>query len=141
VRRVLLDTGPLVAYLNRRERNHPWALEAFASVQPPLYTCESVISEAVFLLTGYEPGPDAVLEMIGRGLIDVGFAASPELGAIRRLMKRYASVPMSLADACLVRMSELDPDSVVLTLDGDFRVYRRNRRNVIPVWDHRRPAK
>ena len=133
MKRVLLDTGPLVAYLDRRDRNYVWACEIFASVEPPLYTCESVLSEAIFLLRGLERGPDAVLEMVERGLIDVGFSLADEIGPVRKLMKKYEAVPMSLADACLVRMSELDSETAVLTLDSDFHVYRRNRRNVIPV--------
>jgi len=133
LKRVLLDTGPLVAFLDARERNHPWASEVFASLEPPLYTCESVISEALFLLRAHERGPNAVLEMVDRGLIDIGFSLALEVEPIRKLMKKYAAVPMSLADACLVRMSELEPDSAVLTLDSDFHLYRRNRRNVIPV--------
>ena len=133
MKRVLLDTGPLVAYLDRRDRNHAWACEIFASVEPPFHTCESVISEASFLLRGLERGPDAVLEMVERGLIDIGFSLADEIGPVRKLMKKYEAVPMSLADACLVRMSELDSESAVLTLDSDFHVYRRNRRNVIPL--------
>lgn len=133
MKRVLLDTGPLVAFLDARERNHPWASEVFAFLEPPLYTCESVISEALFLLRAHERGPIAVLEMVDRGLIDIGFSLAFEVGPIRKLMKKYAAVPMSLADACLVRMSELEPDCAVLTLDSDFHLYRRNRRNVIPV--------
>lgn len=131
--RFFIDTGPLVAFLNRRDRFHPWARDVLATVDPPLFTCEPVLSEACFLVRNLRGGPDAVLELVARGLLDVGFSVSSELQVIRQLMKRFARVPMSLADASLVRMTELGRDCAVITLDGDFRIYRRNRRRTVPV--------
>jgi predicted nucleic acid-binding protein len=80
-----------------------------------------------------EGGADAVLGLVGRGVVKVDFRLSGEIETVRRLMSKYASVPMSLADACLVRMTELHARSAVLTLDRDFRAYRRNGRQVVPV--------
>ncbi len=77
--------------------------------------------------------PDAVLNLVGCGIVRADFRIGTEIDALRLLMKRFSNVPMSLADACLVRMTELDPRSVVLTLDSDFRIYRRNRRQIIPT--------
>jgi predicted nucleic acid-binding protein len=131
--RVLIDTGPLVAWLNRRERHHAWARDTLDAIEPPLYTCEAVLTEALFLLSRSRGGRDAVLELVARGIVKIDFQLRPELDAVRTLMRRFASVPISLADACLVRMTELDPGSTVLTLDSDFRVYRRNRRQAIPT--------
>ncbi len=131
--RVFIDTGPLVAFLNGRDRFHPWAREVLATFDPPLFSCDPVLSEACFLVRNLSGGPDAVLELVARGLVDVGFSMSSELPAIRRLMNKFAGVPMSLADACLVRMTELERDCALLTIDGDFRLYRRNRRQRVPV--------
>lgn len=128
-----MDTGPLVAFLNARDAHHDWARKVLDGVEPPLRTCEAVISEACFLVRRLKGGPDAVLELVARGIVQIGFRLDAELGPVRRLMTRYASTPMSLADACLVRMTELDGRATVLTLDKDFRVYRRNGRQIIPV--------
>jgi uncharacterized protein len=133
VTRLLVDTGPLVALLNRRDRHHSWVREVLDTVEPPVFTCESVVSEACFLLSRISGGRDAVLELLSSHVFEIDFRMADELVAVRALMQKYASVPMALADACLVRMSELEPSSVILTLDSDFRVYRRNRRQVIPA--------
>jgi len=133
VTRIVVDTGPIVALLNRRDHHNAWAREVLATVEPPIVTCEAVLSEACFLLGRIERGPETLLELVARGIIKLDFRLAMELDEVRALMKRFSSVPMSLADACLVRMTELDTESVVLTLDGDFRIYRRNRRLVVPT--------
>lgn len=130
---VITDTGPLVALLNRRERHHAWARERFSLIRPPAITCEAVISESCFLLRNVDTGVEALMQLIERGVVATPFALADELPAVARLLKRYSSVPMSLADACLVRMAERFTHSAVLTLDGDFRVYRKNSRQVIPT--------
>lgn len=130
---VIIDTGPLVALLNRRERLHGWTKDVLDTIEPPIFTCEPVLSEACFLLRDIDGGPDAVLELVARGIVRTDFHLGAEIDSLRILMKKFASVPMSLADACLVRMTELDPRSVVLTLDSDFRIFRRNRRQVVPT--------
>lgn len=130
---VIVDTGPLVAFLNRRDAWHLWALEQFQMIAPSLITCEAVLSEAAFLLSRDHTGVDGLLQMVERGLVHVDFSAHDEVTHVRRLMKRYANVPMSLADACLVRMSEIHPRATVMTLDEDFRIYRRLGRQVIPL--------
>ena len=132
-RRVLLDTGPLVAYFNRREKHHEWAVTAWQEISPPLLTCEAVISEACFLLQSRGGASQAVLDLVSRGGMSVAFAVADHAGPISRLMAKYSNIPMSLADACLVRMAELHPDSAVLTLDSDFNIYRKNGRQVIPT--------
>jgi len=130
---IIVDTGPLVALLNRRERHHAWVRDILDTVEPPIFTCDPVLSEASFLLQGVAGGQDAVLELVSRGIVRSDFRVTAEVEALRTLMKKFAGVPMSLADACLVRMTELDVQGVVLTLDSDFRVYRRNRRQVVPT--------
>jgi len=92
-----------------------------------------VLSEACFLLREAVGGPDAILQLVATGIVRSDFRMATEIEAVRTLMKKFASVPMSLADACLVRMTELEPKSVVLTLDSDFRIYRRHRRQLVPT--------
>lgn len=130
---VLLDTGPLVAYLDRRDFHHRWAFDRFAEIRPPLLTCESVISEACFLTQHLPHGIESVLRLLEQGAVRLAFSLQEEVNATATLAGRYSDVPMSLADACLVRMSELSSDCVVLTLDSDFRVYRRRGRKTIPL--------
>ena len=130
---VLVDTGPLVALLNRRERHHAWVKSFLDTVEPPIFTCEPVLSEVCFLLQDVNGGQDAVLELVARGILRSDFRLTAEIDSLRYLMKKFSDVPMSLADACLVRMTELDTQGVVLTLDSDFKIYRRNRRQVVPT--------
>jgi predicted nucleic acid-binding protein len=133
IQNVLLDAGPIVALINPRDQWNEWARSRFAEIQPPLRTCESVVSEACFLSRRAEGGVDRVLALAERGVIALDFTLKEEFDAVAALMRRYANVPMSLADACLVRMSELIGESTVLTLDRDFRVYRRHGRERIPL--------
>lgn len=130
---VLLDTGPLVAFLDRKDRYHDWSLAVWDEIQPPLLTCESVLSEACFLLRESEGDETAVLELVERGVVGIKFDLETELSSVRRLLARYRDVPMSLADGCLVRMSELLARSALLTVDSDFRIYRKSGRQVIPL--------
>lgn len=133
VKRIIVDTGPLVALLNARDTHHAWARATFDDIEPPAWTCEAVISEACLLVRQVKDGADAVLSLVSRGVIKVDFDLPADIGPVRKLMSKYASVPMSLADACRVRMTELHTRSAVLTLDKDFGVYRRNGRHVVPV--------
>jgi predicted nucleic acid-binding protein len=128
---MIVDTGPLVALLNARDGHHAWARDLMNEIEPPLATCEAVLSEACFLVRNLKGGRDAVLELVAREIVVVKFRLGDEVEAVRKLMARYATVPMSLADACLVRMSELEDHATVLTMDGDFEIYRKNKRQVI----------
>lgn len=128
---ILLDTGPLVAFLNRRDSHYLWARQQINRRPPPLLTCEPVVTEACFLAHRLLGSSDPVLEFVNTGAAQLTFNLADELDAVRNLMARYANVPMSLADACLVRMSELYPDSVVLTTDSDFIIYRWHGRKAI----------
>jgi predicted nucleic acid-binding protein len=130
---VILDTGPLVAYLHRDDRRHAWAEAQFAAIRSPMVTCEAVLSEACFLLRGLRGGSEAVLELLESGSVAVPFRLQEERSAVKSLMARYADVPMSLADACLVRMAELSPRAAVMTFDSDFTIYRKHGRQVIPL--------
>jgi uncharacterized protein len=129
----LLDTGPLVALLNRRDRFHAWAVAQLDEIEPPLLTCEPVLSEACFLLRHDPAGPAAVLDLVHDDLLRVGLHVPDEIVALQRLVRRYAGLPISLADACLIRMAEMSSGSVLLTLDSDFKIYRMHGRQVVPT--------
>ncbi len=129
-RSVLVDTGFIVALLSRRDRHQRWAALQAAQHAPPWRTCEAVLSEAFHLLgTAGEP---ALTEMLRRGAIVPAFDLATELAPVLTSIRKYASVPMSLADACLVRMTETLADPLLLTTDADFRVYRRHSRQIVP---------
>lgn len=113
---VLLDTGPLVAFLNRRDRYHEWSLAQWASAKPPFLTCEAVLAEACFLLRRSSGGTQAVMQLLARGIVRAPFGLEEEIPAVAKLLFRYASVPMSLADACLVCMAERYPSGIMMTL-------------------------
>jgi predicted nucleic acid-binding protein len=130
---ILIDTGPLVAFLNRRDHQHGWTVRALQELEAPLLTCEAVLSEACFLLRKTPGGAAAVMQLVARGLIRVPFHFEDEAPAIRKLLSRYADVPMSFADACLVRMAEQFPSPLLVTLDRDFKLYQRNGRQTVPV--------
>jgi uncharacterized protein len=129
----LLDTGPLVSFLASDLAHHRWAVEQWKQLRPPLLTCEPVLTEAAFLLKREGRDSDPLFALLERRAIRIGLAVEEEQSDVRALMWRYRNRPMSLADACLVRLSEMHSASEVLTLDGDFRIYRRHGNKTIPV--------
>jgi uncharacterized protein len=132
-RRIMADTGPLVALFHEDDAAHRWAFSRFQEFTEPLVTCEAVFTEALHLLRKIPPAQFSLLALWERGLLRIEFSAETEKDAIRRLLRRFGNVPISFADACLVRMSELHQDCAVWTLDSDFRVYRRSGRQSIPL--------
>lgn len=131
--KTLVDSGPLVALLVARDQHHGWACRQFERLAAPLLTCEAVLSETQFLVDRHGGNPLVVLEMVARGALNVAFQVEDEIDRLQELQLSYRNVPMSLADACLVRMSELYSRCRVFTTDSDFRIYRRNGRQVIPT--------
>jgi predicted nucleic acid-binding protein len=127
---VLVDAGFLVALLSRRDAHHAWAAAQAPRLVPPWGTCEAALSEAFHLLGA--AGAPSLGALLARRSVRVAFDLGKDLQAVLKLMQKYADVPMSLADACLVRMTETLDDPVVLTTDADFRIYRRHGRNVVP---------
>lgn len=130
---VIADTGVIVALLFQKDQWHEWTFEQSKRLLPPFYVCESAITESCFLLHHLPDGEQKVLQMIERGVLEINFSLSDEAENIRNLMKKYADVPMSLTDACLVRMNELIENSVVFTIDSDFLIYRKDGRKKIPL--------
>ena len=127
--RGIADTGFLVAFANARDQHHSWALDVAEDVTEPLLTCEAVLAEAAFHLGD----AGLVLEMISEELIQLDFVCNDHLAQLAALAKRYKDRKPDLADLCLIRMSELHPKHSVITVDENFRVYRRNKREVIPL--------
>jgi len=126
---VLVDAGFLVALLSRNDSHHHWSVTQAPGHPPPWRTCEAVLSEAFHLLGARgAPGLSALLHR--RALVAV-FSLDNDVESVLKLLKKYADVPMSLADACLVRMTETLPDPVILTTDSDFRIYRRHSRQMV----------
>jgi uncharacterized protein len=128
--KAIADTGFIVAFQNRTDRHHRWALQIAARVTEPLLTCESVLSEAAFQIGSSE----AVLALVEDGLLSIAFECSTQLEKLRHLAQRYRDRRPDFADLCLIRMSEIYPRHPVITVDeADFRVYRRNKREAIPL--------
>ena len=127
--RGIADTGFLVALARSRDLHHSWALDVADHLTEPLLTCESVLSETAFHLGNAA----LVLEMVQEEFITLAFDCNDHLPQLADLAKRYADQQPDLADLCLIRMSELYPHHRVITADKDFRVYRRNKREVIPL--------
>jgi len=127
---VLVDAGFVVALLSRRDSYHRWAVAQAQRLVPPWKTCEAALSEAFHLLG--EHGTSPLSALLHRGSLVVAFDLGENLESVLNLMQKYADVPASLADASLVRMTETLGDSVILTTDSDFRVYRRHGRQVVP---------
>jgi uncharacterized protein len=130
---VLVDTGPLVAYLDRDSAQHGWVCERFQELSDPLFSCQPVLTETLFLLKRGGLDADPLLALVERGELICDFDVGREIAPLRRLLRKYRDLPATLADACLVRMSELHKNSVVLTLNRDFLIYRRNGRQMIPL--------
>jgi predicted nucleic acid-binding protein len=126
----IADTGFLVAFVNRNDRHHEWAVRLAEGIDEPLLTCEAVLAEAAFHLKS----TGLVLAMLQQGLVTLAFQCLEHLPQLGALAQRYADRRPDLADLCLVRMSELYPRHSVITVDrADFRVYRRNKREIIPL--------
>ena len=126
MRRAIVDTGPLVAFLDRAEQHHPWVIEQIDELQPPLLVCEPVLAEAMHLLARFPRGQDALFGLLENGALRIAFRVDEHVAALRKLHQKYRDRPMSLADACVVRMAEIHDQYAVLTLDSDFMVYRKH---------------
>ena len=129
-RNVIADSSALVALLSRDDQHHDWIAAQAGSLPSPWLTCEAVLTEAFHLIG--DKGAPKIKDLLRRGAMLLAFDLGDELEPVLILMEKYADVPMSLADACLVRLSETLPDPVVLTTGADFKIYRRHSRQVVP---------
>lgn len=126
----IVDTGPLVAFFDRAERHHSWAAEQIEKLESPLLACEPVLAEAMYLLAPYSRAQDTMLTLLENGALSIPFRIDEHVGALRNLVRKYRDVPMSLADACIVRMAEVYERHDILTLDSDFSIYRKQPRPI-----------
>lgn len=129
----IVDTGPLVAFFDRSERHHAWVAAQIERLEPPLLVCEPVLTEAMYLLTRYPRAIDALFGLLHNGALRIAFQIDDNIEAVRRLLQKYRDTPMSLADACIVRMTEIHNRHDVLSLDSDFAVYRKHGRVPLPL--------
>ena len=129
---IIVDTGPIFAFLNEKDRYHSWAVKQFNELPTPFVTCDGVIIEAAYLSEKDNGIPD-IFDLIINEAVVVSFSIQQESELLRDLIVKYEDVPMDIVDACIVRMSELFPEAKVLTVDSDFHVYRRNRNEPIPL--------
>lgn len=127
---IIADSSALIAFVRHDDQHHGWLASHIESLPRPWLTCEAALTEALHLVG--PKGTPPIKEMLRRGGLKLVFDLGDELEQVLALMDKYADVPMSLADACLVRMSETLPDPVVVTTDTDFKIYRRHSRQVVP---------
>jgi len=116
------------------DEHHTWARDQFSLLETPLLICEPVLTEACYLIEKRGSEPRRLVQKVADGTVKIALEVASEVKAICALMDRYRAVPMSLADACLVRMAELYDDSMLLTIDRDFLIYRKQGRQVIPTF-------
>jgi predicted nucleic acid-binding protein len=129
----IADTGPLVAFLDRAERHHAWAAERVGELAAPLLVCEPVLAEAMYLLSDLPKAQDALFGLLENGALRLALHIEEHVPALRTLHRKYRDRPMSLADACIVRMAELFDQCQVLTLDSDFSIYRKYGREPLDL--------
>ncbi|MGA2246094.1 MAG: PIN domain-containing protein [Verrucomicrobiota bacterium] len=131
--KILIDSGPLVGFVSDRDQYHHWSMDIWNKLYEPMWTCEAVLSETIFLLQSDGVAIDSLLDLFERELVKLDFDVAAHRPDVWTLLRKYADQPMSLADACLVRMTELNDHCQIFTTDKDFLVYRRKGRSIIPL--------
>lgn len=129
----IIDSGPLVALLVQEDAYHDWVVERFREMRSPLLTCEAVLTETFYLVRKLKEGHRRFFDLLDSSVLEVKFSLIDERKLLERLIQKYAQLPMSLADACLVRMAELNHNAVIFTVDHHFEIYRKHGRQVIPL--------
>jgi uncharacterized protein len=136
---ILIDTGPIISLLNRKDTHHRWTVDQLKRFPVPLITCDAVLSEAFFILQRTPNGVAQFTSLLERELLISNFSFTHHRSSVLNLMSRYINVPMSFADACLVRMIEINDQAKIFTLDSDFTFYRTSDRKTIscvnPIYD------
>ena len=130
---VIIDAGPIVAFLSERESSHREVCATFERLEAPFLTSESVLTEAFFLVARHPKGHPRLFDLLDTGILEIGYSVQRDIRHLRKLMEKYRTLPMSLADATLVRLAELNPEANIFTLDSHFQVYRKNGTEVIPL--------
>jgi predicted nucleic acid-binding protein len=129
----IVDTGPLIALFDRSEQHHCWVTDRIDKLEMPLLVCEPVLVETTYLLRRNSKTRDALLKLVQDGALRVAFQVEEHVGALRKLLQKYSDTPISLADACIVLMAEIDGSHSVLTLDSDFLIYRKSNRSPLSL--------
>jgi predicted nucleic acid-binding protein len=124
----IVDTGPLIALMDQAERHHGWAAARIEELELPLLVCEPVLGEAMYMLRSFPRAQDALFGLLENGALVIAFHIEEHIAALRTLHRKYRDTPISLADACIVRMAEIHDHHAVLTLDSDFTIYRKHGR-------------
>jgi predicted nucleic acid-binding protein len=132
-KRAILDTGPLVAFLDRSEKHHDWVVEQVQHLMQPLIVCEAVLAETLFLLKRSQAAQAAIFALLKNGALHIQFSLAENVAEVEALIGKYFDHPISLADACIIRMAELNKQHAVFTLDSDFDVYRKHGREPIKL--------
>jgi uncharacterized protein len=130
---IIVDTGPLVALLNRRDHHHDWARSTAGGLDAPFHTCEAVLAEAHHLMRRIHDGNRRLNQLVDSGKLDLSFRYEGHRQRVHELIDKYANVPMSFTDACLVALSESLRDPRVFTVDADFRIYRQKRNRALSL--------
>ena len=133
MRDAIVDTGPLVAFLDRAEPFHGWSKDRIRQLDPPLLVCEPVLAEAMYLLTHLPAAQQMLFQYLENGALKIAFRIEEHLAPLRALHRKYRDQPMSLADACIVKMAELHERHAVLTLDSDFLFYRKHGKAALTL--------
>ena len=128
MRAAIVDTGPLVAFLDRAEHHHHWVAERIEELDTPLLVCSAYPDISMHLLARFSRAQDALFGLLENGALAITFRIDEHVSALRKLHQKYRDRPMSLADACIVRMAEIYERHAILTLDSDFSVYRKHGR-------------
>ncbi len=133
--KILIDTGPLYAFFNKRDEWNLWVGKTLGACKPPLYTCESVISETIFLLQRSSMEISGLMELMTRKhlIIQPAFKSTDDQRRVQEILENYQNIPASFADACLVRMAEVHELCKLMTLDSDFSIYRKNDGKAIDL--------
>jgi len=133
MRAAIVDTGPLVAFVDRAEQYHQWAIARIEELEAPLLVCEPVLAEAMHLFGRLSRAQDALFGLLENNALRIAFRMEEHLASLRRLLAKYRDRPMSLADACVVRMAEIYERHPILTLDSDFAVCRKHGKVPLAV--------
>lgn len=132
---ILLDTSVIVGLLDRDERLHETCAETVRELEGPLITCEAVITESCYLLRNLAGAPEAVIENVAAGIFQIPFQLSRDTAGVKKVLRKYRDRQIDLADACLIRLADEFGTGDILTLDGDFAIYRWERNkpfNLLP---------
>jgi predicted nucleic acid-binding protein len=133
MRAAIADTGPLIALFDRAERHHRWVRDRIGELDSPLLVCEAVLTEAMYLLARLPGAHDGLFQLLEKEALSIAFQMTEHTALLHTLLRKYRDIPMSLADACVVRMAEIYEDHAVFTLDADFAIYRKHDRTPLEL--------